>query len=55
MRDDLEIFDTVISNETAYHDVSDDVMNDFHPWLKSVYFKADEKLSLIHIYGGLFY
>jgi adenosylhomocysteine nucleosidase len=44
MRDDLEIFDTVISNETAYHDVSDDVMNDFHPWLKSVYFKADEKL-----------
>ncbi|MCO7121152.1 5'-methylthioadenosine/adenosylhomocysteine nucleosidase [Ihubacter massiliensis] len=40
----LEIFDTVISTETAYHDVADDILTEFHPWKDSIYFKADEKL-----------
>lgn len=44
MKKDLEVFDTVISNETAYHDIGDDILTDFHPWLKSVYFKADDNL-----------
>lgn len=44
MDDSLKIFDTVISNEVAYYDVDDDILTEFHPWLDSIYFKADERL-----------
>ncbi len=44
MDDDLEIFDTVISEEVAYHDVDEGILTEFHPWLESVYFKADKDL-----------
>lgn len=44
MRQGLGILDTVISTEVAYHDVSPELLTEFHPWLASVYFKADEKL-----------
>ena len=44
MDDSLEIFDTVISNEVAYYDVDDDILTEFHPWLDSIYFKADKRL-----------
>ena len=40
----LEIFDTVISTEVAYHDVNEGILTEFHPWMKSIYFAADEKL-----------
>lgn len=40
----LNIFDTVIATETAYHDVADDILTEFHPWLKSVWFPADPSL-----------
>lgn len=40
----LEIFDTAISEEVAYHDVAEDILTDFHPWMKTVYFEADEQL-----------
>lgn len=40
----LEIFDSVISTEAAYHDVAPDILTEFHPWLESVYFKADREL-----------
>lgn len=40
----LEIFDTVISTEAAYHDVSPDILTDFHPWMKTEFFSADAKL-----------
>ena len=40
----LDIFDTVISTETAYHDVAPHILTEFHPWLDSVFFKADQKL-----------
>ena len=40
----LHIFDIVISTETAYHDVAEDILTDFHPWLDSIYFKADAYL-----------
>ena len=40
----LKIFDTVISIEVAYHDVHEGILTEFHPWMKSVYFAADEKL-----------
>ena len=44
MNPKLEIFDSVISTEAAYHDVSPDILTEFHPWLDSVYFKADREL-----------
>lgn len=40
----LDIFDTVISTEVAYHDVHEEILTEFHPWMDSVFFKADEGL-----------
>ena len=40
----LQIFATVISTEVAYHDVDEGILTEFHPWLESVFFKADAKL-----------
>lgn len=40
----LEIYDTVISSEICYHDVTSDILTEFHPWMKSVFFEADSKL-----------
>lgn len=40
----LDIFDTVISTEVYYHDVAPDILTEFHPWMESVFFKADLKL-----------
>ena len=44
MDENMNIFDTVISREVAYHDVKDSILTDFHPRLSSVFFKADETL-----------
>lgn len=44
MNPDLEIFDTVISTEMVYHDVAPDILTDFHPWMKTEYFYADQHL-----------
>ncbi len=44
MNSELDIFDTVVSTEVAYHDVDAEILTDFHPWLETVYFKADPKL-----------
>lgn len=40
----LEIFDTVISTEVAYHDVAPNILTEFHPWMETVFFKADQEL-----------
>lgn len=40
----LKIFDTVISTEVSYHDVAPDVLTEFHPWLKTIFFEADREL-----------
>ena len=42
MNEELEIFDTVISTEVAYHDVAPNILTEFHPWLENVFFKADQ-------------
>ncbi|MBS5334378.1 MAG: 5'-methylthioadenosine/S-adenosylhomocysteine nucleosidase [Clostridiales bacterium] len=50
MNPELEIFDTVISTEVCYHDVLPANLMDFHPKMKSPFFKANDeliKLSLI--------
>lgn len=44
MDPELDIFDTVISTEVCYHDVAPDILTEFHPWMKSVFFKIDPKL-----------
>jgi adenosylhomocysteine nucleosidase len=40
----LNIGDTVISTEISYHDVDDGILTEYHPWMKSIYFKADSEL-----------
>lgn len=47
MQQGLSILDTVISAEAAYHDVAPELLTDFHPWLGSPFFKADEQLLLL--------
>lgn len=37
----LQIFDTVVCTQAAYHDVAEDILTEFHPWMPSVYFSAD--------------
>ena len=43
----LNIFDTVISTEVAYHDVDAGILTEYHPWMKSVFFAADDNLLKI--------
>lgn len=44
MDESLDVFDTVISSEVAYHDVDEEILTEFHPWMKSVFFPSDERL-----------
>lgn len=44
MDEKVSIFDTVISTKVAYHDLSDSILIDFHPWLSSIYFDSDSLL-----------
>ena len=43
----LGILDTVVSTEVAYHDVASGILTEYHPWMKSVFFAADENLLKI--------
>ena len=47
MKEGVQLFDTVISERVIYHDVADDILTGFHPWLKSNYFLADQELCAI--------
>ena len=40
----LNVFDTVVSTEVAHHDVAAHILTEFHPWLKTPWFPADERL-----------
>ncbi|MBQ8150332.1 MAG: 5'-methylthioadenosine/S-adenosylhomocysteine nucleosidase [Clostridia bacterium] len=44
MDERLQIFDTVICTEAAYHDVAPDLLTEFHPWLENQFFQADPEL-----------
>lgn len=37
----------VISEQTAYHDVADNILTEFHPWLDDIYFQSNEVLVSI--------
>ena len=43
----LGILDTVVSTEVAYHDVASEILTEYHPWMKSVFFAADDNLLKI--------
>lgn len=43
----VNLFDTVVSSQAAYHDVDDEILTEFHPWMPSVYFDADPALLKI--------
>lgn len=38
------LFDTVVTTQTAYHDMTDDILTEFHPWLPDIYFRSDAAL-----------
>lgn len=40
----LKIGDTVISTEVTYHDVDDEILTEYHPWMPDIYFYADKGL-----------
>ena len=44
MDERLNLFDVVVSTEVAYHDVAPHILTEFHPWMDSIFFQADEKL-----------
>ena len=39
-----KLFDTVVAERSVYHDVAEDILTEFHPWMPSVYFPADRGL-----------
>ena len=40
----LNILDTVVSKELAYHDVANEILVRFHPWMEHPYFIADQDI-----------
>lgn len=40
----VQLLDTVVSTETAYHDVAANILTEFHPWLPTVWFRSDPDL-----------
>lgn len=44
MSNEVDIFDTVISTEIAHYDMDEGILTEFHPWMPSIYFKADDVL-----------
>ncbi len=41
---DLKVFDIVVSTETVYHDVAPNILTEFHPYMKTIYFESDKRL-----------
>lgn len=44
MNSKLNILDTVVSTEVAYHDVAAGILTEFHPWMESIWFRVDNRL-----------
>ena len=38
------LFDTVIAERVAYHDLAEDILTEFHPWMEDRYFRSDRTL-----------
>lgn len=44
MDEQVKLFDTIISEQALYHDVAEDILTEFHPWLKENVFPAGKEL-----------
>lgn len=44
MDESVRLFDTVVSDRMIYHDVAEDILTEFHPWLTGNYFQANRRL-----------
>ncbi len=44
MDEKINLFDTIISTQVAYHDVDDGILTEFHPWMSTIYFDSDKNL-----------
>lgn len=44
MAGEVNLFDTVIPERMVYHDVAEDILTEFHPWLKENCFRPDPAL-----------
>ncbi len=54
MAKDVKLFDTVITERTAFHDVDGSILTEFHPWLSTPYFQGDrELLDRAREYGNI--
>jgi adenosylhomocysteine nucleosidase len=40
----LQIGDIIIAKEVAYHDVAKEILTEYHPWMKDIYFRSDCKM-----------
>lgn len=47
MSQEARLLDTVVSTEAAYHDVAKGILTNFHPWMETAWFKADDELVQI--------
>lgn len=41
---ELRLFDTVAAERSAYHDMAEEILTEFHPWLPTASFPADPPL-----------
>ncbi|HIQ59851.1 MAG TPA: 5'-methylthioadenosine/S-adenosylhomocysteine nucleosidase [Candidatus Merdivicinus intestinavium] len=41
---DVGLFDVVVTERCAYHDVAEDILTEFHPWMPSFWFESDSRL-----------
>ena len=49
----VQLFDTIIGDRMIYHDVADDILTEFHPWLMENAFHADPALyTAVRKYAG---
>ena len=61
MDEKLKIFDTVIVTKVAYHDVSSEILTEFHPFMPSLFIGAKKKnpqkqvlLNQFQIFSSIF-
>lgn len=47
MDEKIQLFDTVVSTESAYWDVSAGILTEFHPFMKTIFFSANQELISI--------
>lgn len=47
MEESVQLFDTIITEQCVYHDVTEDTLTEFHPWMESAYFPSDSRLLAV--------